>query len=235
METPNLNSDHWWNTSGHDLFNMLHEANYSHEVQRRFLNYFQETICPNLGPAPDEISEKSVLTYDGKPFEYSFELNKSSRSPTVRFVVDFSQLRPANKANPLSIAATKNVVASFAKITPGFDDRWFRSLTNWFVRPELSANAQQALVAKVGHLTPVILGFDIRPRMASSLELPVLAKAYFSSCFAAAAEGINRWQAICQAIRQLPEIQTYPNILNSLGFIDEYLSGKPRELQDGAR
>lgn len=226
---------YWWSTSGRDLSNMLHEANYPEEVQRHFLSYFRDTICPQLGPRPDGTSTKSGVGWDGNPFEYSFELKSSTKSQAVRFVVDLSQLRPVNKASPLSIENTQKVVDSLAERTPGFDDTWYRALTRWFFHSHLPASEQQALIAEVGYQTSIILGFDIYPRLPAPGRLPVMAKAYFPPCFTAAAKGITRWQAVRLAIRQLPDINSHPNILRSLGLIEDYLSDKPKDWENGTR
>jgi len=50
---------YWWSTSGRDLANMLHEANYPEEAQRSFLSFYQTVICPQLGRQPDANSTKS--------------------------------------------------------------------------------------------------------------------------------------------------------------------------------
>lgn len=97
---------YWWNTSGHDLSNMLHEADYPEEVQGRFLSYYRDTICLLLGARPDSTPTKSGVGWDGNPLEYSVELKGLTKSKSVRFVVDLSELRPADKANTLSMAAT---------------------------------------------------------------------------------------------------------------------------------
>ena len=226
---------YWWSTSGRDLSSMLHEANYPEEVQRHFLSFYRDTICSQLGPRPDSTSTKSGVGWDGSPFEYSFELKGSTKSQTVRFVVDLSQLRPADKTNPLSMATTQKVVDSLAERTPGFDDTWYRALARWFVHSHLSATEQQALVAEAGYQTPLILGFDIHPHISAPGRLPVLAKVYFPPCFTAAAKGITRWQAVRSAIRQLPDIHSHPNILRSLALIEDYLSDKPKDWENGTR
>ena len=226
---------YWWITSGRDLSNMLHEANYPEEAQRNFLSWYRDTICPQLGNRPDSTSTKSGVGRDGNPFEYSFELKGSTKSQTVRFVVDVSQLRPADKTNPLSMATTQKVVDSLAKETPGFDDTWYRNLSQWFIHSDAPTNEQQALVAEAGYQTPVILGFDIHPRASASGGLPVLAKVYFPPCFAAAAKGITRWEAVRTAVRQLPDINSHPNILRALGMIEDYLSDKPKSWEDQPR
>lgn len=228
-------SPYWWSTSGRDLSNMLHEANYPEEVQRHFLSYFRDTICPELGPRPDGTSTKSGVGWDGNPFEYSFELKGSTKNPAVRFVVDLSQLRPADETNPLSIATTQKVVDSLAERTPGFDDTWYRALSRCFFHSHTSTSEQQALITETGYQTPIILGFDIYPRISAPGRLPVMAKAYFPPCFTAAAKGITRWQAVRLAIRQLPEVNLHPNILRSLGLIEDYLSDKPKDWENGSR
>lgn len=226
---------YWWNTSGRDLANMLHEAGYSEEIQRQFLAYYRDTICPRLGHRPREGSTKSGVGRDGNPFEYSFELKGSTKKQAVRFVVDVNQLRPVDKTSPLSIVHSQQVVDSLAGRTAGFDDTWYRALAPWFVQSDIPAKEQEALIEKVGYQTSVILGFDVHHSVSSPQNLPVLGKVYFPPCFVAAAKGITRWQAVRLGIRQLPDISSYPNILNSLGLIEDYLSTKPKDWEEGLR
>ncbi|KAI4171644.1 MAG: hypothetical protein LQ343_004122 [Gyalolechia ehrenbergii] len=234
---PNTTAEpaYWWDTSGQDLTNMLREANYPQEVKHQFLSYYKDTICPRLGHRPQDTSIKSGVVRDGDPLTYSFELKGSTRNQTVRFVVDVSELRPVNKTNPLGITATEQVVNSLAERTLGFDDTWYRALSRWFVMSDIPATEQEALVAKVGHQSSVLLGFDIHHRVSSAQHLPILGKVYFPPCFLAAARGITRWQAIRLAMRQLPDIHSYPNILQSFGQIEDYLSTKPRDWEEGVR
>ena len=226
---------YWWNTSGRDLSNMLHEANYPEEAQRQFLTYFKDILCPLLGSRPDSNSTKSGVGWDGNPFEYSFEVKASTQRPTVRFVVDVSQLRPADKLNPLSIANAQNALDSLAARTPGFDDSWYRALSKYFVYSHLSTSDQQALVAETGYQTPLILGFDVHSGPSVPDSVPVMAKVYFPPCFTAVAKSITRWQAVRSAIRELPDINSYPNILKALGVLEDYLSTKPAEFENGPR
>lgn len=238
MDTPiskAADTPYWWNTSGRDLANMMHEVNYPEEVQADFLNYYRDTICPLLGARPDSTSTKSGIGADGNPLEYSFELKGSTKSQSVRFVVDLSELRPADKSNPLSIATTQKVVDVLAERTPGFDDTWYRVLKDWFVYSHLSTSEQQALIAKSGQQTSVVLGFDIYPRISDSKGLPVMGKVYFPPCYAAADKGITRWQASRLAIQQLPGVNSYPNILRAVETINDFLSDKPEAWQMGTR
>ena len=226
---------YWWATSGRDLSNMLSAADYPKDVRHCFLSFYQNTICPQLGNRPDQTSAKSGLTWDGSPFEYSFELKSSTRSQTVRFAVDLSQLRPGDKAIPLNIGSVQKVVNSLAERTPGFSDTWYRALIQYFDCSHLDASKQQALVAKVGYQTPVMLGFDIYSRFLVPGQLPALVKVYFTPCFVAEARGVTRWQVVSQAVRQLPDIRCYPKVLKSLDLIEKYLSDKPKHWEDHAR
>ncbi|KAL9080012.1 MAG: hypothetical protein Q9157_001157 [Trypethelium eluteriae] len=226
---------YWWSTSGRDLANMLHEANYPEEVQRHFLSYYRDIICPRLGGQPGEDSVKSGVGWDGNPLEYSFELKGTTKTQAVRFVVDLTQLRPADRSSPLSMDTTQKVVDMMADKAPGFDENWSKSLQRWFVYDHLSEDEQKALIAKAGQQTSVILGFDIFKRVAGPDGLPVMAKVYYPPCYTAAAKGITRWQAVRQGIQQLPGVSSYPNILKSTEIINDYLSDKPREWQMGTR
>lgn len=232
---PASGDSYWWETSGRDLSRMLQQANYPDEVRQHFLKYYRETLCPLLGNRPDSNSANSGVGWDGNPLEYSFELKGSTKKQSVRFVVDLTELRPADKDNPLSMVNTQKVVDELAERTPGFDDTWYRVLKEWFVYSHLSPDEQHALIAKGGQQTSVIVGFDIYSRFLGPESLPVMGKVYFPPCYVAADKGITRWQAVRQGIRSLPGVDSYPNILRSVDMINDYLSDKPEAWQMGSR
>lgn len=232
--------DYWWQTSGRDLANMLQESGYPDEVQRSFLDYYKQTICARLGRQPSANSAKSGLAWDGSPFEYSFELKSTSASESVRFGVDLGNLTPTERddaaSGPLDTSRMQQVVNSMAGRTQSFDDTWYRSLIKFFDQSHLLKSEQLELVSKVGHQTPVVIGFDLHKRTPSSPEtLPIMGKVYFPPCHFAAANGLNRWDAICQAIHQLPNVASFPNVLKSLSIMGDYLATKPDGWKDGAR
>ncbi|KAI0204041.1 aromatic prenyltransferase [Astrocystis sublimbata] len=226
---------YWWLTSGRDLAKMMAVAKYSEEAQHSFLRFFRDTISPHLGSRPDSTSGRSGVGWDGNPFEYSFELKGASSTPSVRFVVDFTQLRPTDPEYPFSITSTQEVVDELAKKTPGFDDTWYRNLVKWFTYSHLDSNEQKDLAIKAGYNTSMIIGFDIYRNAQPNDGLPVMGKVYFPPCFTAARQGKSRWQVVRDAVHQLPEIHQYPNIIQSLSMIEDYLSTKPRDWEDGAR
>ena len=233
-------SAYWWLTSGRDLENMMQEAGYPEEAQRQFLAYYRQTICPQLGRQPSADSAKSGLGWDGTPFEYSFELKSSSVSESVRFGVDFGNLSPPDGDDtgigPLDITSTQEVVDSLVGRTPGFDDTWYRSLVKFFDQSHEPKSKQLELVSKAGHQTPIVVGFDLYPSIPSSPKtLPVMGKVYFPPCHFAAANDLNRWDAIYQAIQQLPNVASLPTVLQSLKLIGDYLDSKPAKWKDGAR
>lgn len=205
------------------------------EAQRAFLSFFRDTISPHLGSRPDSNSGRSGVGWDGNPFEYSFELKGTSGTPSVRFVVDFTQLRPSDKNYPLSISNTQKVVDELARKTPGFDVTWYQNLVKWFTHSHLASGEQKVLASKVGYQTSMSLGFDIHRKVSPQGGLPVMGKVYFAPCFAAVSQGKSRWQVVRSAVRQLPAINSYPNILQSLGMIEDYVAEKPKDWEDGAR
>ena len=122
-------SAYWWRTSGTDLSRMLQEADCPEEAQSHFLNFFRETLCPLLGARPEKESLPAAVSWDGNPFEYSYEFKGSTKDPGVRFVLDLSELRPADKEYPLSIANSEHVLKTLAKRSPMFDDTWVCTLS----------------------------------------------------------------------------------------------------------
>ncbi|KAL8792765.1 MAG: hypothetical protein Q9195_004652 [Heterodermia aff. obscurata] len=228
-------SQYWEESTGSDLANMLSEADYPEEVRRRFLTFYRDYVCPQLGSRPDEDSAKSCIGRDGDCFEYSYEFKGSTKHPGVRFGVDLSSLRPVDIATPLSIAKSQKVIDEIGKRTLGFDDTWYRALVQSFVYAHLPKEQQNTLIEQAGHQTPLVVGFDIHTRLTAPDALPIMAKVYFPPCFAAAEKDITRWDAVRSAIRQLPQIESYPNILASLKMIEDYLSTKPKDFQHGVR
>ncbi|KAI1389671.1 aromatic prenyltransferase [Hypoxylon trugodes] len=225
---------YWFQTSGQDLSNMLREADCPQDIQRQFLTWYRDTICPQLGSKPEADSLKSVSGWDGNPFEYSFELKGTTKNPGVRFAVDFAPLRPADKVNPLSLAPAQRVLDSLAKKGTMFDDNWHRALARWFTHAHRSTEEQQALISKVGYQSSMMIGFDVASKILIPGKLPVMAKDYFAPDMTAATMGINNWEVVSQGIRQLPSIEQYPNILSSVKMMEGYLAEHPG-LENGTR
>ena len=230
-------TQYWWRTSGGDLANMMHEANYPEEAQRNFLTYYRNHLCPLLGGKPGPAAVKSSVAWDGCPISPSFEIKGSLNKKTVRFSIDLSDLRPADTSNPLSIKNTQKIVDELGEKTVGFDNTWYHILKKYFVYDHLGPNEQKDLIAKAGQQTSVMLGFDIYPNVSeeSSKRLPVLGKVYFPPCYVAADKGITPWRSVYQALEQLPDISTYPNVMKSANMINDYLSDKPRAWQMATR
>jgi DMATS type aromatic prenyltransferase len=99
----------------------------------------------------------------------------------------------------------------------------------------LPAKEQHSLATEAGHLSPILIGFDIARELLSHTVLPIRGKAYFLPCFAAVAEKTTRFASICTAIRTLPAIDSYPSILTGLAAIETYLATKPADWSNGAR
>lgn len=228
-------TSYWWNTSGHDLAKMLEQASYPTEVQHQFLSYYKNVLCPLLGNPPGKDSARASTAWDGNPLSYSFELKGSSRSQSVRFTADLTELRPAPTDNPLGTGNTDKMCEGLSKQTPGFDDRWVKSLRKSMVYDHLSPSEQADLITKAGQQSSVIVGFDIHRRLTDPNQLPVLAKIYYLPGYPAAYKNVTRWQACLDALQALPDIDKYPNILKSANTITEFLSDKPAAWQMGIR
>ncbi|KUJ21270.1 aromatic prenyltransferase [Mollisia scopiformis] len=231
-------SSYWWSTTGRDLANMLQAAQYPEETQRQFLSYYKNTLCPMLGddPSPSNALHEKSWTWDGSTHEYSFEFKGSTKDPEVRFVADFSQLRPVDWTDLLNNEGTESAIASFACRASGFDDTWYQALKRSMDYSHLSASAKKDLIDKAGHMTPSLIGFDISRELPPGPGmLPVMGKAYFLPCFAAAAENKTRFRVVCTAIRELPGISSPPNIISSLQLLEEYLASKPEDWENGTR
>lgn len=128
VETTSITAEdgasYWWRTSGRDLSRMLDEANYPEKTKRQFLDFYRHTICPVLGGPPGPDSKPAAVGWEGNPFEYSFEFKGSTKKAGVRFVLDVSELRPANTEAPLNVTNVEKVLEVMAKKSPMFDDAW---------------------------------------------------------------------------------------------------------------
>lgn len=232
------NCEYWWKTTGRDLANMMHVAQYPQETQRSLLSYYRKDLCPLLGapPSPGDQEHAKSWTWDGSTHEYSFEFKGSTSAVEVRFVADFSPLRPMNPTAPLDSSRTEAAIASFSSRTSGFDDTWYKALKGFFDCSRLPVETQKALISKAGHMTPFLIGFDISREPSLSIGgLPIMGKAYFLPCLKAAAQNKTRFQVICDGIRQLPGISRRPNLISSLRLLEEYMSSKPEDWGNGAR
>ncbi|KAK7737389.1 hypothetical protein SLS53_006694 [Cytospora paraplurivora] len=234
----NADVRYWWSTTGRDIANMMAVAAYPEETQHSFLSYYHDAICPLLGSAPNatDPNHSKSWTWDGSTHEYSFEFKKGEANrPEVRFVLDVSRLRPVDAANPLTPLPSDVLIETFASRTPGFDNTWYRALKRSFDCSHLPAEEQRRLVAEAGHMSPILVGFDIARSIPAPATLPIVGKVYFLPCFAAAAKKITRFESICAAIRALPGIDERPNILLALSAVEDYLATKPTDWANGAR
>ncbi|WQF88042.1 Putative aromatic prenyltransferase [Colletotrichum destructivum] len=221
---------YWFRTSGQDLARMMYEANYPVETSNRFLTFYRDVVCPLLGGRPQPDSLPTAVGWDGNPFEYSFEFKGSTKKAGVRFVLDLSEVRPANREYPLSLATVEKVLDVLSTKSPLYDDHWHRSLERWFVYSHKPSERQRELVAKVGYQTPTILGFDINPKITELAPalLPVMVKSYFPPCFVTEDRGFTRFRSLALGVRQLPDIGSHPNILLGLKMIEDFVADNPQ-------
>lgn len=115
---------YWWLTSGQDLSRMLTEAGYPEECRRQFLDFYRNTVCPQLGGRPEPGSLPAAVGWDGNPFEYSFEFKGSTKKAGVRFVLDLSELRPGRKDGPLDLTTVEKVLDVLREKSPMYDETW---------------------------------------------------------------------------------------------------------------
>lgn len=229
------NHQYWWQSTGQNLADMLRAADYSEDAQYEFLSFYRDHICPELGNSPEVDSVKSIITYDGTPIEYSYSFSGTLGHPTVRFVADLSPLRPLNATDPFKTDGMRRAIDAFLERSNQADATWYYALKE-YLELKSSASKVRDIIAQTGHQSPVMLGFDIsRGEADGSPPNLGTGKIYFLPCFAAAERGMTRWQVISQAVKQLPEVASLPNILSSLALIDDYLASKPKDWQQGAR
>ncbi|KAM7185247.1 Aromatic prenyltransferase [Naviculisporaceae sp. PSN 640] len=233
---------YWYATSGQDLERMMRLANVPKTAQHSFLNFYRNILCPALGEkpqpshTPNPTHRGSLLGWDGNPFEYSFEFKGSTKKAAVRFSADFTQHRPNDTLNPLGMSHSRDIIEYLRPRTPGFDSTWNDAFRKFFSVEDLSAKEQETLITKVGHQTPLMLGFDIKPSMLDSSPtsngeeiVPVMLKSYYMPHYTTIARQTpNNFETIKASIQQLPGVaKASPNILKALTVLEEYLSTKP--------
>lgn len=228
---------YWYTTAGEDLKRMLQLAGTPEVAQASFMSFFRHVLCPALGEKGrgDPAQEGSMVGWDGSPFEYSFEFKGSTKSPGVRFVADVTRHRPVDDEKPLGNMNVRQIVDYLAKRTPGFDTTWDRAFEQCFTCEHLPAAEQHALIAQLGFHTPMILGFDVKPKIMLDQHgpeqgeiVPVMLKSYYAPHYAVAARNLpGNWEAITSSIRQLPSLnETSPNLLKGPETLEAYLSDK---------
>ncbi|RYP47235.1 hypothetical protein DL768_006678 [Monosporascus sp. mg162] len=114
-------SQYWRKTTGRDLANMLHAAQYLEETQRAFLSYYK---IPSVHSwtVPQSPTEKKLVkswTWAGSTSEYSFEPKESAKALDVRSVVDFNPLQLEYlDSSHLPVPTQKALIAEAGHITP---------------------------------------------------------------------------------------------------------------------
>lgn len=229
--------DYWNATAGADLARMMRLAGTPEKTQAGFNHFFATQLAPALGGKPDGSGTQkgSVVGWDGSPFEYSFEFKESTKTADVRFVADVTKHRPLDAERPLSTAHGRAIIDYLAKHTPNFDSTWDRAVERNFNCEDLPTSVQQGLIDKLGFITPMILGFDIKPKMLDQFPdhpggvAPVMLKSYYSPHYTVAHNSIQggNWTAILDSVHNLPDIQTSPNILTALQCLVDYVADKP--------
>ncbi|KAM7198958.1 Aromatic prenyltransferase [Rhypophila sp. PSN 637] len=241
---------YWYATSGHDLERMMQLAGIPETAQHPFLDFYRNVLCPALGDKPEHpgsscpSQRSSVLGWDGNPFEYSFEFKGSTNKAGVRFAADFTEHRPNNSLNPLSMSQSRRIIDYLRTDIPGFDSTWNEAFDKFFSVEDISPEQQESLIGEVGFQTPMMLGFDIKPSMLDSSSpsssphiVPLMLKSYYTPHYMSLARNMsNNFDAIKASIQQLPNLeQTNPNILKALDMLDSYLATKPESYKQSAQ
>ncbi|KAI8956937.1 hypothetical protein F5Y11DRAFT_353100 [Daldinia sp. FL1419] len=117
--------------------------------------------------------------------------------------MEVKRLRPVNWDKPRDSSNTEAVVTSLTSHAPEFDDTWYRALKQSLDHSDIPISSQK----------------DLTDVPASADMLPVIGKAYFLPCIAAAAQ----------------KNHVGHNILYSLNLLDVYLASKPKGWESGAR
>ncbi|KAM7211365.1 Aromatic prenyltransferase [Rhypophila decipiens] len=241
---------YWYATSGHDLERMMQLAGIPETAQYPFLEFYRNVLCPALGAKPEHPSSSfpsqrsSVLGWDANPFEYSFEFKGSTKKAGVRFAADFTEHRPNNSLNPLSMSQSRHIIDYLRTRVPGFDSTWNDAFDKFFSVEDIAPEQQECLITEVGFQTPMMLGFDIKPSMLDSSSpssspdiVPLMLKSYYTPHYTSLARSMsNNFDTVKASIQQLPNLEkTSPNILRALDMLDSYLSTKPESYKQSAQ
>ncbi|KAI1751964.1 tryptophan dimethylallyltransferase-domain-containing protein [Xylaria castorea] len=112
-ETPQAENEHqslWYHHVGKALGVLLYSAGYCPDAQRRNLNFFKQTVAPNIGVFQEasggqEGSWQSFMTDDGTPLELSWDWGTKDSQPTLRYSIEPIGLRAGTWLDPRNLLA----------------------------------------------------------------------------------------------------------------------------------
>ncbi|KAK0101346.1 hypothetical protein ONS95_006522 [Cadophora gregata] len=177
---------------------------YTPEQQKSHLKFLEEYIIPNMGRAPKNAQETSLLTPNGSPFETSLNQSDNGKS-YVRFC--FEPVFPGYDG------VTENPIPVIAKRV-GADLTWFNQFAAEFYPSEADAASLAEKVPKTTmHMPKVFLAFDLG-------EDKITMKAYFYPIIKYMTSAINSDRAGFSLIRRLEPLG--PSFGPALDAIEEY-------------
>ncbi|KAK1957516.1 aromatic prenyltransferase [Colletotrichum sublineola] len=142
----NKNTEFWWNLTGYHLAVMIDAAGYSTQLQYETLLFHYHWIVPRLGPAPYPDGNpkfKSLIAYDGSPFEYSWKWNTTAGEPDIRYSWEAINSSSGTTADPLNHDPTLDYMEKVPVILPEVDFSWYRHFLAELYNPDRSVYAKE--------------------------------------------------------------------------------------------
>ncbi|KAK1454240.1 aromatic prenyltransferase [Colletotrichum cuscutae] len=142
----NKDVEFWWNLTGYHLAVMIDAAGYSTQLQYETLLFHYHWIVPRLGPAPHPDGTavfKSLVAYDGSPFEYSWKWNTTSGEPDIRYSWEAINNSSGTAADPLNHDPTLDYMEKVPSALSGVDFSWYRHFLAELYNPDRSVYAKE--------------------------------------------------------------------------------------------
>ncbi|CAG8924602.1 unnamed protein product [Penicillium salamii] len=136
----------WWNLTGYHLGVMIDAAGYSLEKQYEVLLFHYHWIVPRLGPAPKSDGTpmfKSLVAYDGSPFEYSWKWNTSTGEPDIRYSWEAVGKNSGTPSDPLNHDPSLDYMDKVTQVLPKTDYTWFRHFLAEIYNPDRGFYAKE--------------------------------------------------------------------------------------------
>jgi DMATS type aromatic prenyltransferase len=203
---------YWWQTSGHLLAALLHDANYPPTSQHHILTFFGRTIAPYMGPAynPRSPQWRSFMTDDHHPIELSWDWHTGQKPPTVRFSIEPVGLDAGTSLDPDNSHADAVFRKALFKALPETNMEWFHHF-------DLAlAPTHQGPGLMEGHPSKLFYAFDLTAKS-------IRAKAYFFPGFKARETGQTNLQVMADAIARAPHCTPSSNQLRALHVFEDFV------------
>jgi DMATS type aromatic prenyltransferase len=203
---------YWWQTSGHLLAALLHDANYPPTSQHHILTFFGRTIAPYMGQAYNPLSPqwRSFMTDDHHPIELSWDWHTGRKPPTVRFSIEPVGLQAGTSLDPDNSHADTVFRKALLKALPETNMEWFHHFDHELAPVHRGDGLME------GHPSKLFYAFDLTAKS-------ITAKAYFFPGFKARETCQSNLQVMAVAIVRAPYCTPSSNQLRSLHVFEDFV------------